>query len=190
MLSVIASPVGIDVPIRKLQEKLHSSLMTKWGLNPATPAENILYECYGRCYRNRRANGYIAEVYTSQNQYKEVYWNDALYAISFFGIGNSVKHKISEQADVHLVFFVNLAKIKPVLNFPNRADEEVRLDILNTINTFNFGFKYTGLDLSIENVLREYPGSVREEGLKNVDMHPVHCFRLNFTLIYNKNNCF
>lgn len=115
MLNVISSPVGIDVPIRKLQEKLHSSLMTKWGLNPAVSADNVLYESYGRCYRNRKKTGYVAEVYTSSNQYKEVYWNDSLNAISFFGIGSTISHNKAETADVHLVFFVNLSKVKSTL---------------------------------------------------------------------------
>lgn len=186
MLTVINTPVGIDVPIRKLQEKLHRELMVKWNLDPLVSTENALYESYGRVYRNRKANGYVAEIFTSSNEYKDVYWNDNLYAISFFGTGTTVK--AGEKAEVHLVFFVNLAKLKPTLT--NRADEEVRLDVLNIIQKFKFGFTYNGLDLGIENVLREYPGSYREERLRNVDMHPVHCFRLNFSLIYNKNNCF
>lgn len=188
MLTIITDPVGIDVPIRKLQEKLHRELMVKWGLDPLVAEENILYKSYPRCYRNRKGNGYVAEVYTSSSQYSEVYWDDNLNALSFFGIGNSVKNGMAEKAEVHLVFFVNLAKLKPLLT--NRADEEVRLDVLNTVQKFNFGFTYNGLDLGIENVLREYPGSYRDERLRNVDMHPVHCFRLNFSLIYNKNNCF
>lgn len=188
MLTVITNPVGIDVQIRKMQEKIHDALMVLWDLDPLVSAENILYECYGRCYRNKKGNGYTAELYNGSNEYKDIYWNDNLNAISFFGIGNSVKHGISEKADVHLVFFVNLAKLKPSLT--NRADEEVRLDVLNTVGKFSYGFTYTGLELGIENVLREYPGSIRDERLKHVDMHPVHCFRLNFSLIYNKNNCF
>lgn len=188
MLTVVANPVGIDVPVRKLQEKLHRELMVKWGLDPNDSVQNALYECYGRCYRNRKQNGYVAELYNGDNQYKDVYWNDELNAISFFGIGSSVKNGILEKADVHLLFFVNLAKLKPSLT--NRADEEVRLNVLNTVEKFNFGFTYTGLDLGIENVLREYPGSYRDTRLRNIDMHPVHCFRLNFSLSYNKNNCF
>lgn len=188
MLTVIDAPVGVDIPIRKLQEKLHRELMVKWGLDPNDSIQNALYECYGRVYRNRKENGYVAELYNGSNEYKDVYWNDNLNAISFFGLGSSVKHNLQEKVDVHLVFFVNLAKLKPTLT--NRADEEVRIDVLEVIGKFNFGFTYTGFDLGIENVLREYPGTYRDQRLKNVDMHPVHCFRLNLSLTYNKNNCF
>lgn len=188
MLNVIEDPKGIDVPIRKFQEKLHSSLMTLWGLDTEDETQNALYQSYGRCYRNKKGNGYIAEVFDSGKDYKEVYWDDSLYAISFFGISSSIEHKIGEIAQVHLVFFVDLSKLKPDIS--TRADEEVRRDVLNTVQTNKFGFKYTSLDLWLENVLREYSGSYREERLKAVDMQPVHCFRLNFNLNYNINNCF
>ena len=188
MLIVKSKPVGIDIPIRKLQEFLHSRLMGLWGLDPDTDSENKLYESYGRCYRNKKDNGFIAEVYTGANQYKEVYWNDKLRAISFFGTSNSIVHDKAEKTDVHLVFFVNLAKLKP--SIAHRADEEVRLDVLKSIGSFKYGFRFTGVDLGLENVLKEYPGSRRDDRLKAVDMHPVHCFRINFSLIYNKNNCF
>lgn len=185
MLNVVSysgGPKGIDVPIRKFQEKLHGLLLTAWGI------ETALYQSYARCYRNKKGTGYVAEVYTGSNEYKEVYWNDSFNAISFFGIGNTISHEKIETVDVHLVFFVNLEKLKPALT--NRGDEEVRLDVLNAVQTNNFGFRYTGVELGIENVLKEYPGSYRDGRLNAVDMHPVHCFRLNFSLTYNKNICF
>ncbi len=188
MLNVISDPKGIDVPIRKLQEKLHASLMSKWGLDVNNPDQNILYQSYGRCYRNKKDDGYIAEVYKGNNEYKEVYWDDSLYAISFFGISNELLHDKAEKSEVHLVFFVNLDKLKPDVS--HRADEEVRLDVLSIIGYSLFGFNYKSVSLSIENVLKEYPGSRRDDRLKFVDMHPIHCFRINLSLIYNINNCF
>lgn len=188
MLIVIDDPKGVDVPIRKLQEKLHNSLMGKWGLDVNDEDQNKQYECYGRCYRNKKDNGYIAEVYAGSNEYKEVYWNDTLSAISFFGIGSEITHDVAEKTDVHIVFFVNLAKLKPDL--ANRADEEIHLDVLSIIGAGLFGFEYKSLTLWLENVLKEYPGSRRDERLKFVDMQPVHCFRINLSLIYKINNCF
>lgn len=189
MLNVVSSPVGVDVPIRKFQEKIHPLIMAKWGLDPLVSAENALYQSYGRAYKNRKDSGYVAEVFTSGTEYKDVYWDDTLNAISFFGIGQQITHAIKETVDVHLVFFVDLAKVKPAIT-NKRADEEVRLDLLNIIQTNNFGFRLTGMELGIENVLKEYPGTRRDERLKYVDMHPVHCFRLNFSLTYDKNICY
>lgn len=188
MLTVIDNPNGIDVPIRKLQEKLYSSLMEAWGLDPENPEQNALYECYPRCYRNKKDNGYVAEIYKGANEYRDAYWDDKLNAISFFGISNNIKHDVGEKAEVHLVFFVNLSKLKPALS--TRGDEEVRLDVLNIVQAEYYGFTFKGVDLWIENVLKEYQGSIRDKRLADVDMHPIHCFRINFLLIYDSNNCY
>lgn len=187
MLNVITNPVGIDAEIKRFQTDLHNSLMEKWGLDVNVAAENKLYQCYGRCYRNKKDNGYIAEVFDGGKDYKDAYWDDSLRAISFFGISNSIRHELVEKAEVHLVFFVDLKKLKPTL--VNRADEEVRLDVLNAVADSPGSFVYTSMDLWLENVLKEYPGTYRDERLKTVDMQPRHCFRLNFTLLYDKNNC-
>lgn len=187
MLNVINNPVGIDVPIRKFQESLHKSLMKAWGLDTTDSVENAKYQSYARCYRNKKDNGYIAELFESGKDYRDLYWNDTLSALSFFGL-TSLEHDIEEKAKVHLVFFVDLKKLNPTLT--NRADEEVRLDVLKNIQTAMFGFSFISVDLWIENVLKEYPGSYRDERLKRVDMHPIHCFRINFTLNYNIKNCY
>jgi hypothetical protein len=169
MLITKEHPAGIDYYIQKIQSTLYAAL--NW--------EN--YNCYGRCYRNKHQNGYIAEVYTSANNYKEVYWDDKLSAISFFGLSDKIN---ANEANVHLVFFVNLAKLMPGVT--HRADEEVRL---NAIGRNNHGFIFKSIDLWVENVLKEYPSSRRDDRLKAVDMHPIHCFRLNFSLLYNPNKC-
>jgi hypothetical protein len=77
------NPVGIDWYIDKMQVAIHTALMKKWNINPTT-----LFECYGRSYRNKTPDGYIAEVLKQGNDYQEVYWNDTLAALSFFGIGS------------------------------------------------------------------------------------------------------
>lgn len=183
MLITKTNPAGVDVPIQHVQEFLHARLLALWEISDAS-----LYRSYGRCYRNKQDFGYVAENYEGGNEYKEVYWDDNLTAISFFGTGTTVVHdKIKEKADVHLVFFVNLAKVKPAIG--HRADEEVHRDLLRLIGETIHGLTYTGLDTGIDNVLREYPGSRRDKRLLAVDMHPVHCFRLNFSLLYSKNIC-
>jgi hypothetical protein len=187
MLITKTNPVGIDNAIQKLQTQIHTTLVTKWGLG--SEEENKLYQCYGRCYRNKKDNGYIAEIFTGGIDYRDAYWDDSLKALSFFGVSDRIEEEIGKaKADVHLVFFVNLAKLKPSIS--HRADEEVRQDVINAIGRYSYGFDYTGYETSLENVLREYPGSRREEGLKAVDMQPVHCFRINLKVSYNPNkNC-
>lgn len=177
MLNTVTYPKGIDIPIRKMQEYLHDLLLDVWGI------DTDQYQSYGRCYRNKQDRGYIAEVYTGENEYKEVYFDDTLSAISFFGITDSIKQGVGQTANVHLIYFVDLQKLKTTLT--NRADEEVRLDVMQLIGSSKLGFSFKSVDLWLENVLREYSGSYRDERLKVVDMHPVHCFRLNFELNYN-----
>jgi hypothetical protein len=187
MLITKTNPVGIDFMLQKFQTFLHDELMVKWGLNPAIAAQDKLFECYGRCARNKTESGYVAEILTSGNDYKEVYWNDTINAISFFGISGSETYNIGETVPVHLVFFVDLKKLKPTIT--HRADEEVRKDVQLLAEKGMFGFRYISTELWIENVLKEYNGSYKSSQLQKLDMQPVHCFRLNFELQYNKNNC-
>lgn len=175
MLLTKTNPVGVDVPIQKFQEYLHTKLVTKWGIS----GDNTVYRCYGRCYRNKTADGYIAENYEGYGKYAEVYWDSKLSAISFFGVGPSIDVDAGMQvADVHLVFFVNAALLKPSIT--HRADEEIRKDVLQICGMGMYSFSLEGITTGIENVLREYPGSRRDDRLTAADMHPAHCFRLNF----------
>lgn len=189
MLNLKTNPVGIDAAIQKLQVYLHDALMPLWGMDPGVAAQNKLYQCYGRCDRNLREDSYIAEVFQGGKEYKEVYWNDTLNAISFFGTGSKEEYNGRMLADVHLVFFVNVAKVRTGIT--HRADEEARRDVQLLVQSPTYDFEYTDTEIWLQNVLREYPGSYREKRLIAVDMQPVHCFRLNFQLIYNKDlsNC-
>lgn len=184
MLIQKTNPVGIDVLIKRFQTVLHSRLIETWGL----VADDPLYRCYGRCYRNQAEDGYIAENYEGENQYKEVYWDDGLKVISFFGMAVRSDNETGQYVtNVHLVFFLNLAKLKPSIT--HRADEEVHQDVANAIGKNLHGFQVQSIETGIENILREYPGSRRDDRLKFVDMHPVHCFRINLSVNYNINIC-
>ena len=185
MLIVRTDPTGLDWYVQKLQTKIHNYLVGASGWNLSDPNK---YEAYGRCYRNKAADGYIAEVYKSGSEYKEVYWNDRLTAISFFGISGLIKHSVKHEAEVHFVMFANLKKLYP--DATHRMDEELRQLVYGIIGKSSYGFTVTSIELWLENVLREYPGSRRDKWLKTVDMHPVTCFRINMKLFFDPNkNC-
>ncbi|MDF2189287.1 hypothetical protein [Paraflavitalea sp. CAU 1676] len=191
MLKLKTKPVGIDVPIQKMQTFIHNKLIALWNIDETNGPK---YMAYGRCYRNRdQKYGYIAENYKGDSitggvDYEETYWDDNMTVVSFFGVANSIRHEgTKELASVHLVYFLDLAKVKPTI--AHRADEEVHKDLLSLVGNVLHGFTYTGLDTGVDNVLREYPGSRRENRMVAVDMHPRHCFRLNFDLMYHKNIC-
>lgn len=170
-------PVGIDIALQDLQTHLHTQLLSLWGIDSSA------YKCYGRCYRNRSADGYIAENYEGNREYREVYWDDSLKVVSFFGTGPKTERKTLDTTDVHLVFFVNVAAVKSSVS--HRADEEVRADVIKLVGSNPYGFEYQSTEVYLENVLREYPGSRRDKRLNAVDMQPVHCFRLNFSTTYD-----
>lgn len=183
MLVTKTDPVGIDYAIQVFNTDLHAALLTKWNISTND------YKAYGRCYRTPSPNGYTAVNYESANEYKEVYVDDNLKALSFFGQSPVVRLDQKESTDVHLVFFVNLAALKTSIT--HRADEEVRRDVISVFAPAAHGFAYTGFELFIDNVLREYPGSRRDGRLSIVDMQPWHCFRINLKILYdiNSNNC-
>lgn len=174
------NPVGIDIYVERLQEFLHKHMTEKvWP-------EGIVWNSYGRCDRNRKGAGYVAEVYTANGEYTDVLWNDKVDVVSFFGVtGSRVVDRIREFAEIHLVVFCNLKQLYP--DITHRADEEVRVDFMKAIGKVMYGFHYEGFDLGIERVLREYSQSQRIPSVQSVDIGSIHCFRLNFSLHYNPN---
>lgn len=181
MLIAKIDPQGVDIPIHLLQATLHEQLLAKWNIS------NDQYKCYPRCYRNKQPGGiYRAENFEGGKDYRSAYWDDTLSVVSFFGLASTEKHGMTEKVSVHLIFFVDLKKLKPAIN--HRADEEVRKDVQLIAEQNMYGFTYQSTEMWSENVLREYVGSARELESK-IDMHPVHCFRINFDLYYNKNIC-
>jgi len=171
---------GIDIPIDGLQKKMYPALKKAWNIN-----NDLDYQCYSRCYRNKIKDGFIAEIYTGVDEYKELFLDDTLIAHSFFGVGD-VKIGLLNTTTVHLVFFVNLEKIKG-----GRLDEQVRLDVHQILNQYPFGFIPTKQVTGVEKSLAEYAGSRRDHRLQFADMHPYHVFRFEMDISYKpfKSNC-
>lgn len=193
MLVTKTYPSGIDWYIQNLQTRLYNSLIDAkhWNLSDTSQ-----FVCYGRAYRNKTNDGYMAQVFdTTVKEYTESYWNDSLTAVSFFGLSNTpVKTGVMNEADVHLVMFCNLVKLqmkdKQSNAVAHRGDEELHVMVQEVIGRFGDGFKMDSIETGLENVLKEYPGSRRDQRLKHVDVHPIHCFRINLKLSYNPNkNC-
>lgn len=179
MLITKPNPKGIDKAIHSFQSDLYAHLV-KLGW----PEQD--YFAYGRAYKNRSTDGgFKAEVFNpSSNDYTDVFWRDTLTALSFFGVGDMMEPYMV--TDVHLVFFVDLKKLAPEVI--HRADEEIRLDVIDYALERMHGFNLVSVEVGMANVLREYP--VSRDALMYIDMHPTHCFRLNFSVRYDiKNNC-
>lgn len=180
MLNTITNPVGADFNIGKLQAMLYARLSALW---PNT----IVWDSYARVYRNKSvSDGWVAEAYLSNGDYKEVYYDDTVDVVSFFGLGTTQNIGLLNSVDVHLVFFVDLSKLKPSLT--HRSDSEVISDVLNVIGASAHGFTPVSVETGLQNVLKEYPGSRRDDRLKHVDMQPRLAFRINFELKYSNTN--
>ena len=171
MLYLKEIPRGIDVPIQRFQKYLYANITDIWNID----AEKD-YDCFGRAYRNQKEGGYIPEVYIGNNNYRDVYFDDKKSALSFLGVEDVQKHKIKMTANVFLIFCVNLKKLYPEIN--HRADEEARRDIINLSGRM-LG-EFTGLATGIDSVFKGY--DIKQ--IKYRDMHPMHCFRLNYSVKY------
>lgn len=179
MIALKTNPAGVDEKIQRLQKKFYEILVSKWSMNADR------YNCYGRCYRNQTdANDFAAEVFDGKD-YTEVYFNDTVSAVSFFGIGPESRIDAGNMitADVHILFFVNLAEIKPGVE---RNDEEARIDVQSIIDKYGmaYGWIITKQTIGIDKILTEYPGTRRSDGLRFRDLHPLHCFRFDTQIFY------
>lgn len=180
MIALRQNPVGVDKLISSLQKKLYAELPGLWDI------EESKYNCFARCYRNQTKTGeYMAEVFDGGTEYREVYFDDNVSVTSFFGISQEARIAADNMmtADIHLIFFVNLGKIKPD---DDRNDQEARIDVQRIVDHFGMsrGFSITKQVLGLDKILAEYPGTRKEEGLKFKDQHPLHAFRFDMQVFY------
>jgi hypothetical protein len=181
MLIERSNPVGIDKIISSLQTRMYAILADKW---------TGIYNSYPRCYRNQSSkNDFVAELFDGKD-YKEVYFDDSASAVSFFGTGQTtVSDDDMTTTDVHLVFMVNLKKIKGTEIV--RLDEEAKLDVQTIIATIGrtFGFVLKRVGTGLDYCLKEYPGSRQSDGLMFRDQHPLFCFRFDMQANYQPTLC-
>lgn len=163
MIYLKENPVGVDVPIQRIQEKLYDDL--GYDIN-----------AYGRAYLNKRGDNTVPEVLIEEsNEYQEVLLNDCENGVFFFIENNTTK--ISEGiflTDIDLILSLNLSCVKP--NVKHRADEEVKMDVYKVLSkcVFREDIKVTkGIE-----ALKYF-----ESNLK--DMQPNHFLKFSFELRYN-----
>lgn len=187
MIFTKTTTTGIDMPIQRIQEYLYSSLSALWQMS------NEDWNCYGRVYRNQDTIGqYVPQAYTGQQgkEYEDVLYNDKVKCTSWFGESFKETALIGGifRADIHLIFCVNLPKIK---NVAWRGDAEVHMDVTKTLGLLS-DVNIISIEQGMDNVLREY-----NSGYKNriktlglfTDIHPAHCFRINFQTTFQNTNC-
>jgi hypothetical protein len=184
-------PKGLDYWIQALQTRLNTHLMSLWDI------ADEQYNCFGRAYRNNTKDGYIPEFYDPNsksyvsgdggNNGGGLFYQDSLAAMSWFGLVDPIKVDNGEStARVHLMFFVDLSKIKvDGLAAANgqRLDDACVQDVQNFIQSNGNNFTVHAVWKDIDKVLERYSGSLKKRALQD-DMHPKFCFRLDLELRY------
>lgn len=173
------STKGLDTPVQAYQVYLYGALKTLWSVS-----DNDL-DLYGRAYRLQETDGYAPNVYVGTKEYKEVYFDDTKSATGFFLVDETVKYTSgTASVGVSLILSVNMQKLHPGLDMG--ADEAIHNEVQKLCHGhLRNGFEMTGFVSGIDNVFKEFSGWRKKDGIKNRDMYPLHCFRINFNLLYN-----
>lgn len=174
----ITNPKGIDQQIQFSQTDLFKGL--KW--------ENI--DVYGRVRKNpirskNKTVTYFPEAYIGNNEYRDLYLNDAVNATICF-IENE-DHDTDEfgvyfTADVKCVVMLNLKNCYP--NIAHRADSEAQIDVIKQLEK-NKMFTINGVEKGIQNIFQGF----NIDKITTDDMHPYHIFAIVGTMKYKIIDC-
>ena len=173
------NPVGIDIVIDKIQQRTFANL-TAPGIGWTD------YESYHRAYKNpREKNSVIPEVYTSNGDYTEVLFDDNFNVTSFFLVNDkrTLSKEFSWEQDISIIYQAKLNKIYP--NTPHRADEEMHVDIINSIRNAHFEDNMKSITTGINNVYSELKIQDRiKECVRLDDMSFFHVVKVDLTVFY------
>ena len=165
---------NLDSIIQDLQTKLYNDLIVAW--------ETTKLDAYGRVYRNERKGLVVPEVYDSTlKDYKETVYDDQS---CFFFIDDldhpciDLDHEFT--TNVKIVFMLNLKDLK---TSTERADADVKKDVVSLLEDNNYHFKINGYMSGIDNVLRGFDVSK----LKSIaiDIQPLHVFAIKTSFSYS-----
>lgn len=165
------NPVGIDIPINKVQKRLYSLLSSIGTVNG-----------YGRVYQNVREGRSVFEVYSGKNEYNNVLGQEE--SKFFFVVDKRRSYQDAPIVNVDVVFMLNLENFYPGEN-ALRKDEEIREQVMKVLYRKPFSPKteVSGIEY-INTMLQGYLDG------KNVkDHHPYHIFSVQGTMTFNHKNC-
>lgn len=175
-MSVIAktNPVGIDVVVNRIQNRIESRLgWSAWENN---------HRAYINPKRNDQ-NGFIAEVYVSDGEYRECFYDDAFNATSFFfDTGERTIEDGMATVQMAWILQIDLAKVFPAIS--HRADEECWNAVLNAFQGIA-DIELISTETGIEDVYREFDTT----NLKYDNMSNLYVLRINFSTTINAKCC-
>jgi len=165
------NPKGLDVLIYSVQNKLYNELSTLWS--------GIELNGYDRCYLSNRNGFKSIDYYISSNEYVNLVVAEGN---KFFFTAENDIESIGNgyfKTSLDLYFILNVNEIKP--NVIHRADEEVRQDVLNILNTIA-EIKIKNIIINIDKIFN------RLDFNYNNDVQPYHVFKIELnTLEYDIN---
>jgi|JI61114BRNA_FD_contig_31_7068765_length_1685_multi_5_in_0_out_0_2 hypothetical protein len=168
------NPVGLDAFVQKLQVLLHTQLLSKWSeLNG-----------YGRCYINQHDGFKTIEDYSKKNEYS----GNLVFSEGnkfFFATEKDLERTGNGyyKTSIDLFFIVNVNKIYP--SIAHRADEEIRIDVLNVLENQAL-VEVKKLVIDIDKIFNKFD-------YNRVDnMQPYHVFKLELDVVefdINQKDC-
>ena len=175
MLIRKTDPVGVDKLIDALQVFIDQLNLPNWNN-------------YARAYKNPKRfdeRGFIPEVYTSNGNYEEVFFNDKYSITSFFVVGDSRNTAITGRSIVTVSLIVQ-CKLKDVFpQISHRADEELINMFWNKLKAFTLGAKVESIETHIDDVYKEF---VREQ-VKFDNLGNFNVVRFNMTGAFDSECC-
>ena len=111
------NPIGIDIPIDTVQRALYTALVTNGNWQN--------YQSYHRAYKNTRGDGVVPEIFDTDKDYKESFFDDKYDVVSMF-IADDIRPEFADtdfKSDISIIFHVNLESIIDTVT-THRADEE------------------------------------------------------------------
>lgn len=164
MIVLKENPVGIDKSIQGIQIYLNEKL-TGYNL-----------EVLGRAELKDKK----PIVFYKKNDYKEALFINQLTSGKVFFVDNGTTKTDGRSliTDVDIIFLLDVQKIKPTV--AHRADEEVKIEILEVLQSF---LKRTEIEITkgIE--------ALKGFDTKLKDLQPYHFLKYSFELKYNSNDC-
>lgn len=164
MIVLKENPVGIDLKIQKLQMFLDNWL----------PGYNL--EILGRTeIKDKKPIAFY-----KKNDYKEVLFINQSTSGRVFFIDNEITKTDGKKlvTTVDVIFLLDLIKIKP--NVIHRADEEVKIEILDVLKDF----LPRNTDIEITRGIE----ALKDFDTRLKDLQPYHFLKFSFELKYNNSN--
>jgi len=130
MIYLKTNPVGIDKPLQRLQESLHTKLID---------AFNCDINAYGRAYINNENGSVKPLAYLTNGEHRELLTDDSIKGLHFFFVEDDNSQGVSRtcmsDTEVDIIFIIDdLTKVRS--DITHYADEEIKEQIKSFVKSW------------------------------------------------------